>query len=113
MSKYSYADLAKIEFNNEDVEVALAALTPDERTVEVASLNVDYLTGAVLQTFGRLATQIDGTVNKDYRGLTIKVPKRQDALVEQAVQNLRYSSRHADIRDERAAEQGIEPQPES
>lgn len=108
-NKYNYTDLAAIEFTNDDIGVALDALTDDEKTVEVASINIEYLSGAVLQTFGRLATQLDGKVNKDYRGLTVNVPKTQAALVEQAVQNLRYSSRHADIRDQRAEEQDFEP----
>lgn len=112
-NSYSWSNRGKIEFTDEDVKLALEALPASERIKEIATLKVSEGTNpSAIESFAKMAGQLNGRIRGEYGTLSVVVPKTTDELREQALYNLRYLTDFAEIRDQRAEESGVEPEPE-
>jgi hypothetical protein len=106
---YDNTEVYKIQFTEDDIKAAVEAMNVQDKHNTVATLTADMLTGGALSKFGELATFLKGQVYKQYGSLEIVVPKTESELVDHALYHLRFFGTHAEIRDQRAAEQGIQP----
>lgn len=111
-NKYSYQNVGRIEFTEEDIAGAIESLSREDRHKSVAHLDVNFTRGKAVRLFSELCEFLDGFVKTDYSGLTIQRPKDDRELREAALYDLRYRDKHADLRDLRAQESGVEPEPE-
>lgn len=110
MNSYSYADVIKIRFTEEDIDMALAEILPDDRVKAAVTIQETVLGPLSIEALGMIASDIKGgRMTTLYGNLAIVRPKTHDELREQALYDLRYTSRYADVRDERAAESGVSP----
>lgn len=108
---FSYDARRAIRFTEDDIAVGIGALTKAERVKSIATLNLDYVAGSALKHFADLANSLKGVVKNDYNTLTVVVPLDRDELRDAALRNLRYSEAHAELRELRAEEQEIMPEP--
>lgn len=112
----NYAEINKIVFTEEDVQKVLDAIREGEGSNKpIATLNLDnmeggQITSGVLAAFEALAKVLKLPVTKTYAGLEIARPFSDRENREAAEQSLKYgySTMSSAIRDQRAAEQGIE-----
>jgi hypothetical protein len=107
---YSWRDRNNIEFTKADIAGVIADLSKEERFKPAANIQLQFVKGGVLPAIQALAVALDGVVKSDYAGITIQVPKDNAELRDTAVEKLRSNEAYFEIRDKRAAEQGIEPQ---
>jgi hypothetical protein len=106
---YDNTEVYKIEFTEDDIKAAVEAMNVQDKNNTVATLTANMLSGGALITFGELAVCLKGKVCKLYGSLEIMVPKTESELADHALYHLRFYGTHAELRDQRAEEQGIEP----
>lgn len=106
---YDRDEVYKIKFTDEDVALAVSQMDKTEHLKTIATLSIDEMSGEALRAFGNLADALNASVHKQYGTLEIMVPKPESEIADQALYRLRFYSNHEDLRDLRAAEQGIEP----
>lgn len=106
--EYDYRDIYKIKFTEDDVTLALESVTPDQSQKVICRLESTTVRAGVLESFAELAQRLYGDIKSNY-GLEILVDKDEDELRAQALHNLRYNAEYADLRDQRAAESGVQP----
>lgn len=117
MAKYNYNKVVKIEFTDEDIASVTRELTKAEKQNTIATLTMgDDVPARVVTAFAALASALRGTVTTQYGGLAVVVPKTADEIKaterNNALYVLRYNDEHAALRDQRALESGVEPDPE-
>lgn len=114
--RIDYKAVSRIEFTDDDIEAFLPDTGPNGTTRQVASLDIRMLpdetaSPATIEAFARLARTLKLSVTVNYSSLQINRDLTDEERREAALTTLRYGHTDlaAQVRDARAAEQGINP----